>query len=294
MAKALRTLIAGPTRRAVCAGLAAAGTVGLRAARAEPGGGVSDWWEADHVRVRLIDAGPSPKQHGVRLAGIEIDLDPMYLTYWRSPGDAGVAPVAAFEGSTNVKDGKILFPAPGRFSEDGAEALGYKGGVVFPLEVTPAEPAKPVSLVLTLSFALCERQCLPAQAKCKLMLTGDGQSPEAGLVRDALARVPAPAGVGGAGPLRILSVEGDAGQDHLTVLARTTSNDIPMLFAEAPDPWFVQAGAGLWLNDGSLKYTVNVLARPQDPAPLPVRLTLVGVETAIEVPVTLDAPPPKP
>ena len=89
-------------------------------------------------------------------------------------------------------------------------------------------------------------------------------------------------------------MQGVAGDDELAVLARTDEADVPALFAEAPDPWFVQARAGLWLNNGTLRYALRVLAKPPEPAALPLRLTLVGAERAIAVTATLDAPVPKP
>lgn len=283
---------AGPTRRMVLAGLAV-GAVAARAAAAEPGG-ASDWSAGDHFRVRLIDAGPSPRDAGQRLAGIQVELDPGYLTYWRSPGEAGVPPSASFAGSDGLKTATLLFPAPDRYSEGGTEAIGYKDAVLFPVLVVPKDAAKPVDLHMSLDFGICERLCLPARAQAALRLDRDGTSPEAGLVRDALARVPVLAQLGEAGPLVVTAVEGKAGDDTLGVLVRAQGSAVPMLFAEAPDPWFVQAGEGLWTNAGLLRYQVAVLAKPTDPAPLPLRLTLVGGEGAIEVPVTLDAPPANP
>ena len=283
----------GPTRRAVVAGLGLL-TAASGSARAQAVAGVSDWSVIDHARMRLIDAGIAPRDPAARLVGLQIDLDPGYLTYWRSPGEAGVPPTARFAGSKGLQTATLLFPAPGRYSEDGTEAIGYKDGVVFPILVRSAEAGTPVELKLALDFAICERLCLPARAKATLALGGDGAGPEAELVRDALARVPAPARLGGAGALAITAVDGLAGDATLAVRVRTTGTDEPTMFAEAPDPWFVQAGEGLWSSDGSLRYTLKVAAKPPERAALPLRLTLVGADAAIEVPVTLDPPPETP
>lgn len=283
-----------PTRRMVLAAIALSPAAARAAAAGEPDGGVSDWSVGDHFRVRLIDAGFSPRDAARRLAGIQVELDPGYLTYWRSPGEAGVPPIASFAGSGGLKTATLLFPAPGRYSEGGTEAIGYKDGVLFPVLVTPEAADKPVDLRMSLDFGICERLCLPARAQASLRLAGDGSSPEAGLVRDALARVPVVAHLGDAGPLTITAVEGKAGDDTVVVTVRVQGSAVPALFAEAPDPWFVQAGEGLWTNAGLLRYKVAVLAKPADPVPLPLRLTLVGGEAAIEVSVTLDPPPPTP
>lgn len=279
------------TRRALCGAL---GLVAVLPSRPRAAEAASAWSVGEHARVRLIDAGPLPTDARRRLAGLQIELDPGYLTYWRSPGEAGVPPSLDTAGSANLKGATLLFPAPRRYSEDGVEAFGYKDAVLFPLLVDATEAGKPLDLHAALSFGVCERQCLPGRAAVRLPLSGDGGSPEAALVREALARVPATAAVGESGALAIMAVGGVAGDDELTVLARTTETDMPSLFAEAGDPWFVQAGPGLWMNNGTLRYVLKVLAKPPEPAALPLRLTLVGTERAIEVAVTLDAPPPKP
>ncbi|MDX7952088.1 protein-disulfide reductase DsbD family protein [Lichenihabitans sp. Uapishka_5] len=263
-------------------------------AHAETGPNASDWSVLDHARVRLIDAGPVPGGGTGRLAGLQVQLDPGYLTYWRSPGEAGLPPSLVTAGSTDLKSAALMFPAPDRYSEGGIEAIGYKDEVVFPVLVTPAAADKPVGLKLGFDFGICERLCLPAHAAMSVTLDHDGTAPEAGIVRDAYARVPHRMGVGDPGSLVVTAVQGKADGAPVTVHVRSTSSDVPMLFAEAPDPWFVKAGEGLWSSDGSLTYRVVVSGAPADPAPLPLRLTLVGGDGAIEVGVTLDAPPPKP
>ena len=43
---------------------------------------------------------------------------------------------------------QALYPAPRRYGEASGEAFGYRDEVLFPLMVTPVDPAKPVSLAL--------------------------------------------------------------------------------------------------------------------------------------------------
>ena len=123
---------------------------------------MSDWVAAGHARVRLIDAG---RDGGQRLAGLQIQLDPSYLTYWRTPGEAGLAADGRFRRVRAISPRPgFCFPAPRRFDEGGAEAFGYKDEVIFPVSVVPADPAQPVALSLSLSFAVCADLCLPASA----------------------------------------------------------------------------------------------------------------------------------
>ena len=44
--------------------------------------------------------------------------------------------------------------------------------VVFPLQVVPQDAAKPVTLSLSIEYAVCEKLCVPADGKAELDLTG--------------------------------------------------------------------------------------------------------------------------
>ena len=74
---------------------------------------------------------------------------------------------------------------------DGSEAFGYEIDVVIPLKIEPRDPAKPVTLTLDASYAVCEKLCLPARAKLTLTLPG-AVSPYASAVEAARAAAPRP------------------------------------------------------------------------------------------------------
>ncbi len=196
--------------------------------------------------------GGGAEPHGGRrrisapfLAGIEVRLDPHFITYWRDPGDAGVPPSFDVAASTNLKSADVRYPAPERLDEAGAEAYGYSHDVVFPLRVTPLDPAKPVTLAVEFEYAVCYNICLPARAELRLTLDGR-PSAEGDRVLAALAAVPRRARLGADGPLpRILTVRPDPGEsagERYTVEA-VADEDSGTLFVEAPEGWAFEAGA---------------------------------------------------
>ena len=146
-------------------------------------------WDGDvRSAVRLI-AGSQPAGAAIIRAGIEFKLKPGWHTYWRYPGDAGVPPRFDFQGSRNVKAVEVLWPAPQRIPEAGMIAIGYTSSLVLPLQITPQDPGKPVTLRLKLDYAVCEKLCVPAEAKVELVVAGRTSSHEAALAA-AEARVP--------------------------------------------------------------------------------------------------------
>src|ERR1700682_5653178 len=93
----------------------------------------SPWQRDGHSAVRLLAGSRSG---AVLLGGIAFQLQPGWKTYWRTPGDSGVAPRFDFTKSDNIEAVTILWPAPTRFPDGaGGDSLGYQKHIVLPLRI---------------------------------------------------------------------------------------------------------------------------------------------------------------
>ena len=113
-------------------------------------------------KVSLISGG---REGGVWQAGILVELEPDWKTYWRMPGDSGIPPQFDWAGSENSAAIEVGFPVPRRFNDAGGETIGYHDRVVFPVFVKPEKLDAAVSLQLNMFFAVCKDVCIPAKAK---------------------------------------------------------------------------------------------------------------------------------
>ncbi len=118
--------------------------------------------------------GAPALKDGTYVAGIDVAMAAGSHTYWKQPGDAGVPPVFSFTGSENVAKVDVLFPAPSRISADGLISFGYADHVVFPVEVRPTDAGKPVVLHLDMTYAVCNKICMPAHGVSMLKLEPRG------------------------------------------------------------------------------------------------------------------------
>ena len=267
----------GPARAALAVALALA-LFGAPARAADSF--ATDWAQGAKSQARLIAGGPG-------LAGFEIKLAPGAITYWRDPGDAGLPPTLDFSASENVASVEPLFPAPRRLPEaDGGEAFGYDGGVIFPLRVTPRDPAKPVTLALQADFAVCEKVCLPAKAHLALTLPAGAGSPYAGAIDAALAAAPRVVEAKDFGALEAVAPTAGAS-------ARRGKRGPPRdLFAEPPEGWWMKvAPAPAPGASGQDCFTLTLGDKPKGAAlPVALRLTLTGgagaVETTVNTPLS--------
>ena len=236
------------------------------------------WAEAPKSEARLVAASAG-------LAALEIRLKPGAITYWRDPGDAGLPPTFDFSGSTNLVSAEPVFPAPKRIPEsDGSVAYGYDSDVTIPIRVVPADAALPVKLALALHYAVCEKVCLPAEARLSLALPVRTTTPNAALIEAALALAPQP---------RTLAELGASlaplGATEWRFCAPAEPGAKRDLFVEAPEGWWMTAKPEP-TADGRACFRIDLAGKP-DGADLPVeaRLTLTGGGSAFETRATLAA-----
>ncbi len=153
----------------------------------------TDWVEGHNSKARLL-VGGAPGLGGdiQRYVALEIAMQPGWKTYWRQPGSAGgIPPQLSWQGSVNLKQATLRFPAPTRMVDSTGATIGYKKSVVLPVAIESELPSRPMVINLKALFGVCREICIPAQAAFKVTL-GPGnflQSPPE-LVK-ALRRVPA-------------------------------------------------------------------------------------------------------
>lgn len=244
-------------------------------------------WQVDgHSQLRLLAGSRSGP---VMLGGVAIQLAPGWHTYWRNPGDSGVPPRFDFSKSDNVEAVTVLWPAPDRFDDGaGGQSLGYEVKVVLPLRVVAKDASKPVTLRAAISYAVCEKLCVPVEASAELAFTSVASTEDSALTA-ALDTVPKPATLGDANPLTIRDVKRDGNRVLVDVVAPDGATN---LYVEGPTPeWALPLPKRLKeAPTGVKRFAFDLEGIPSgasaDGAAL--KLTLVGADKAYEFNVNLN------
>lgn len=212
---------------------------------------------------------------GNYLAGLSLTMSEGWHTYWRRPGDSGIAPQFDWSGSRNLKHVEILWPVPQRFDASDDVTYGYAVHVIWPLNITPVDPSQPVELSLTMSFGVCSDICVPVEKKLELKLPTDGSPDDGESINASLRRVPA--ALKDSDEVSVVRSE-----DLIAVTLKTTS-DVPLLIAEgAKGVWFGPANAER-MGD-TIHYQIPVVNSSGTPlGGTDIRLTFAGPDTALEV-----------
>lgn len=130
-------------------------------------------------------------QAGVPLhVALRLRLARGWHTYWRNPGDAGIAPELTLTLPAGSAAGPIAWPTPVRLPEGPVMAYGYTDEVLLPVVVTPG--AGELALEASATWLVCERVCVPEEAAFHLVLPPGTPAPsaEAPLFAAAAARTP--------------------------------------------------------------------------------------------------------
>ena len=247
----------------------------------------SPWVKDTHSALRLL-AGS--RTGSVLMGGVEIQLQPGWKTYWRTPGDSGIPPRFDFSKSSNVESVTPLFPAPKSFDDGaGGVSFGYSKSVIFPLRIVPKNPNEPVQLRASIQYAVCEKLCLPVEAEAELTFTSSASALDS-LVAAALNKVPKPVGTSDPTPIAIRSFR-RVGDRVIVDITSQNPTDL-RLFAEGATPdWALPVPKRTKaLDDGAIRFEFQLEGLPAGARPegALLKLTVVGADGAFEYNVRLN------
>ncbi|MGI9273884.1 MAG: protein-disulfide reductase DsbD family protein [Endozoicomonas sp.] len=145
------------------------------------------------AEVRLLVTGETDPDNNTVFAALEVRLTNDWKTYWRSPGEGGIAPVIQWDASENLEEVTWHWPVPERFDLLGINTLGYKTDIVFPLILKVTDLNRPVNLNGQLRLSTCTTICVLTDYDLRLSFTPSqlkADAEAAYLLDKAFSRVP--------------------------------------------------------------------------------------------------------
>jgi suppressor for copper-sensitivity B len=248
------------------------------------GAAVTDWVGDSHAAVRLITATDSVAADLTLEAGLEFRFAKGWHGYWRTPGDAGLAPLLDWSGSENIARHDLAWPAPHRRVIEDLQNIVYDNHVVLPVRLSLEKPGAPARILISLAYAACSEICVPYQADLALPLPpgAGGTSPEAAAIDAARKTVPGTAAAAGIDIIGV-RVAGPASEPVLVVdlLSKNRPFRQPDLFVEGIGNGIPAAPkVELQANGNAARLTVRISQVP--PSDRPLTLTLTDQDRAAE------------
>ncbi|MDX6766203.1 MAG: protein-disulfide reductase DsbD family protein [Candidatus Methylacidiphilales bacterium] len=129
---------------------------------------------------------------------VRMKMEPHWHTYWKNPGDSGLATTIQWALPEGFTAGPILWPVPKRIEASGLVSYGYEGEVVLLTELTPPAQLKTgqkITLKARVDWLECEDICVPGNTEWSLVLpvSTQAQPQRTPLFEQARSHLPVPA-----------------------------------------------------------------------------------------------------
>jgi len=159
-------------------------------------------WVGDATigEARLVSAVAATGDLDHLPLGLEFTLAPGWKIYWRTPGEAGLAPVLyPDDAATPGIDVTFSWPLPTRFDAFGFDNFGYENAVILPISLSGFTKGAAVSLSADLEALVCKDICVPLQGRLFLTIPAGPATPtrHAQAIAQFAAMVPRPANADG-------------------------------------------------------------------------------------------------
>lgn len=242
-----------------------------------------------HAQVRvanLVQAEIRPgwvTERGTRMAALHLRLATGWKTYWRIPGEAGIAPRLDWSASQNLAEVRVHWPRPVIFDQSGFRSIGYRGELVLPLELTPRDAGRPIALVGAVSIGVCDDICVPADLSVAAALRGAG-GPDP-LITRALADTARPAREAGLRAARCAVAPGRRGMDLTLRAALPRLGAEEYMVLELPGSGYWVSDSRTWREGGDLVAQARIRAPGGAPVTIDrsaLRFTVLTAERMVE------------
>ncbi|HLX72824.1 MAG TPA: protein-disulfide reductase DsbD domain-containing protein [Verrucomicrobiae bacterium] len=151
--------------------------------------------QAAHTQAQLVLANTTARPGDTVLAGVHLKMESGWHTYWKNPGDAGMATKIKWELPPGVTNGDTEWPLPQKLPPEEVTTYGYENEVVLlvPLKLASDLKPGPLTLKAKVSWLECKEQCIPASAEVQATLDVGNEtktSPDAALLNLWMSKTP--------------------------------------------------------------------------------------------------------
>jgi thiol:disulfide interchange protein DsbD len=224
--------------------------------------------------------------------GLSIQHKPRWHTYWKNPGDSGLATTLSWQLAGGVQAGEIEWPTPQRLPFGPLMNYGYEGDVLLPVRLSIPEGfnERALEVKVRADWLVCNDVCIPESGDFTITVPAGAKiAAHAGLFAAALARVPRPVE-----DARVTAkVRGEALVIEADGLAPAVQKRELTLFAETPG--VIDHAARIEQQWDGPRWTARVPLSPQRserPGSMHVVLTSAGQAAGMQVRLAVEGPWP--
>ena len=127
--------------------------------------------EPSRVKAELLAEQASSRPGGKITLGIRLKMADGWHTYWRNPGDSGMATTVKWTLPRGFEAGELRWPYPRRFRSKTSNTFGYDDEAMLLADLSAPTPISGAAQVRAkVSWLECRKICVPGEADLSLTL----------------------------------------------------------------------------------------------------------------------------
>jgi thiol:disulfide interchange protein DsbD len=133
---------------------------------------------AAHTQVQLLLSADTAKPGDTIWAGVDMKMDAGWHTYWKNPGDSGIATTIKWDLPPGVTAGEIQWPLPEKLPPAEVTTYVYENEVMLlePLTLATNLPPGRLNLKADVAWLECQEQCVPGKTNVEATLDVGGET----------------------------------------------------------------------------------------------------------------------
>ena len=154
--------------------------------------------EAAHTHAHLVLSADTARPGDTIVAGVHLQMDPGWHTYWQNPGASGMPTTIEWKLPPGITAGAAQWPIPEKLVDTELTTYIYRDEVVVlvPLRLDPNLNRGVAGIKALASWLECDVQCVPGHASVQADLNIGAEtriSVDAGLIAAWEKKLPKPA-----------------------------------------------------------------------------------------------------
>jgi len=133
----------------------------------------ADTVASEHVKLQLVSEVETIQAGKPFWIAVHFEIEKDWHIYWKTPGDAGMAPQFIWDVPRGFQVGEIQWPYPKRIILSTLANFGYENEVLLMTEITPSselEDGTEIAMTVHVDLLICKEECIPAAADLELLL----------------------------------------------------------------------------------------------------------------------------
>lgn len=134
-----------------------------------------------NIQVSLLNEENSIQAERPFWVAIRLNLTETWHTYWKNPGDAGMATSVEWDLPKGFSASQVFWPTPERFVVDSIVGYGYQGEVLLLSQITPSQllNSESADIKANVRWLICSDSfCVPGNSEISVQIPLSNNPPE--------------------------------------------------------------------------------------------------------------------